>query len=106
MRCATTTRTLRTENRTFAGTAGVSRNNRALGFQPGFLDTETGRMEIACFAGGMPSPVHVLDGVPEAWVTARSETGRVTSVKGSVVSGFIRGGRFYTRRETAALLAG
>jgi hypothetical protein len=32
----------------------------------------------------------------------RAESGRVIAVKGSLVSGFVRLGRFYTRDEAAA----
>lgn len=97
--------TIRSENTAFAGTGGVSQNNRSLGFQPGFIDTETGVIDISRFAGGRPAPVHMLDGVPREWVTRRNETGQVAAVKGSVVSGFIHDGRFFTRQQAAALVS-
>lgn len=98
-----TRQTIENENREYANTAGISRNNRAMGFLPGFMDTVTGRMDIARFASGAPSPVHVLDGVPAEWVVSRSSSGRVVSVRESIVSGFIQGGRFYTRQDVAAI---
>lgn len=94
---------IRSENHEFAGTGGVSCHNRSLGFQPGFLDAETGITAVSRFAGGRPAPVHTLDGVPGEWVTGRSESGRVVAVKGSIVSGFIRDGQFFTRTQAAAL---
>jgi hypothetical protein len=104
MREAVTAQTLLFENRAFAGSAGISRNNRSRSFQPGFHDRDSGQTVISRFTTGMPAPVHVLDGVPPDWVTGRDINGRVKSVKGSVVSGFVRQGRFYTRAETAALV--
>jgi len=99
-----TAQTLRADNRIFAGTGGVSRNNGAQGFQPGFYDTESGQVAISCFADGRPAPIHVLEGVPADWVMARNSGGGILSVKTSVVSGFIRAGRFYSRAEAAAQL--
>jgi hypothetical protein len=96
---------LRSENQLFAGTGGISPNNQSQGFQPGFRDAETGQMAISCFADGSPAPIHVLDGIPAHWVTARHPGGRVLSVKASVESGFIRGGGSYTRAEAAALVS-
>jgi hypothetical protein len=89
------------ENRNFAGTAGVSQENRSSGFHPAFCDTDTGRVELARFADGNPAPCHLLDGVPEEWIQTRSHTGRITAVKASVISGFVRASRFYTREQAA-----
>jgi hypothetical protein len=100
---AVTAQTLRSENQRFTGTGGISRNNRSQAFQPGFYDAESGQLAISRFADGRPAPMHLLDGVPAEWVTARNAGGRVVSVKASVVAGFIRGGRFYTRAEAAAV---
>ena len=105
MGCALTTQMLRSENQLFAGTGGISPNNRPQGFQPGFRDAESGQIAISSFADGSPAPIHVLDGIPAHWVTTRHPGGRVLSVKASVESGFIRGGRFYTRAEAAALVS-
>jgi hypothetical protein len=60
-------------------------------------------MAISCFADGRPAPIHLLDGLPADWVTVRGAGGRVLAVKASVVAGFIRGGRFYTRAQAASL---
>jgi hypothetical protein len=88
----------------YRGTRGVSENNRNTGFQPAFADRETGRVHLSRFADGRLAPCHLLDGLPAEVVLAHSERGRVTCVKGSVVSGFVHDERFYTRDENAAML--
>ena len=92
------------ENAEFGRGGGVSRNNRGQGFLPAFRDREDGRVTLACFADGRPSPMHLFDGVPAAWVCARDRHGAVVAIKPSIVSGFVRDGRFYTRAEVAALV--
>ena len=102
---ALTAQTLHSENQHFAGTGGISPNNRSQGFQPGFYDAESGEVAISCFTDGTPAPIHMLDGLPACWVMARNSGGGILSVKASVVSGFIRGGRFYTRMQAVELAA-
>ena len=92
------------ETSRFRGTGGVSENNRSLGFQPAFIDRETGTVHWSRFPDGRLAPCHLLDGLPAELVRARDEQGRVTRVKSSVESGFVHDGRFYTRDEAAALL--
>ena len=92
---------LHRQNQQFDGTGGVSENNREMGFVPAFQDTDTDSSVVSRFADGRPAPVHVLDGLPEDWITARDEKGNVLSVRDSVVAGFICAGRFYTREEAA-----
>ncbi|HRE55654.1 MAG TPA: hypothetical protein PLP22_12805 [Candidatus Competibacter sp.] len=92
---------LAAQNRRFKGSGGISQENRVGGFLPAFADTETGATYRSCFADGSPAPIHLLDGLPVELVVARSANGRVTSVKDSVVAGFIRAGRFYTREQAA-----
>jgi hypothetical protein len=89
------------ENRIFRGRGGVSAEARGGGFRPAFLDTETGTVYPSCFGDGTPAPFHLLDGLPHAIVVERSELGRVMAVKDSVISGFARDGRFFTRDEAA-----
>jgi len=98
-----TASTLATENRHYAGTTGVSRNNRHAGFIPAFCDMETRTVAPSRFASGMMAPVHVLDGLPPEWVRSHDAQGHVKSVKGSVVAGFLHDGRFYTREQAASL---
>lgn len=99
-RCMTPGR-LVAQNRRFKGSGGISQENRAGGFLPAFADTATGATYRSCFADGNPAPIHLLDGLPAELVVARSASGRVTAVKDSVVAGFLRAGRFYTREQAA-----
>jgi hypothetical protein len=101
---ACTVATLRRENRRFHGTGGVSQANRGFGFRPAFLDGDTGRVYLSRFSDGKPAPLHVLDGLPEELVLLRSSQGRITTVKDSVIAGFILETRFYTRQQAARLL--
>lgn len=91
--------TLRSENRRYAHTPGVSRNNAGLGFRPGYLNQRSGECVLSRFSDGTPAPIHVLDGLPESWVRARDDAGHVVAVAAEVVSGFMLGDRFYTREE-------
>ena len=96
--------TLDDDNRHFAETGGVSGKNRQHGFVPGFLDRATGRIYRACQADGSPSSVHTLDGLPDALVLSRTQSGHVKMVKGTVLPGFILDGQFYTREQAAQCL--
>lgn len=98
-----TSATLERENTQYAGTTGISQNNRAAGFIPAFCDLETRAVEPSRFASGAMAPVHVLDGLPAAWIESRDATGHVRAVKGSVIAGFLHAGRFYTREQAASL---
>jgi len=100
----TTADVLLAENAAYAGTGGVSEGNRSHGFAPGFMDTETGATYRSCDSYGRPAPFHRLDGLPDYLIEARTPAGRVARVKQSIVSGFLRAGRFYTRNEAAALV--
>ena len=96
---------LEQENVRYAGTGGVSRENRRYGFRPAFIDLETGAVYLARFADGRPAPFHLLDGLPDALVLSRDAAGRVAEIRPSVISGFEQQGRFYTRDEAAETLA-
>lgn len=98
---AMTNQVLRLETSKFMGTGGISAQNRSEGFRPAFLDTDTEAVYLSRFGDGQPSPIHVLDGLPDELVLERSAAGRVKAVKPSVVSGFVRAGRFYSRDEAA-----
>jgi hypothetical protein len=93
---------LRAQSDAYLGTGGCSEDNEGFGFRPAFRDGDTGRVYRARFLDGRPAPFHVLDGLPDEVVVKRAETGCVIAVKGSLVSGFVRLGRFYTRDEAAA----
>jgi len=96
---------LRRESVRWDGRGGTSRETAAGDFVPAFLDTETGITYFSRFTDGRRAPMHVLDGLPSGVVAARAPSGAVTAVKGSLVAGFYRRGRFYTRAETAQLMA-
>jgi hypothetical protein len=93
--------TLRRENRAWRGTGGTSEGNPRGEFLPAFRDTASGKTYLARYADGTPAPMHLLDGLPEELVIRRDATGRTVAVKGSLVAGFLRGGRFYTREQAA-----
>lgn len=97
-------RLLRQENERYAGSGGISQENRGLGFRPAFRDSSTGIVYPSCFADGRPAPFHLLDGLPDDLVLQRSDCGRVLAAKPDLTSGFVFCGRFYTRDEAAAEL--
>lgn len=90
---------LHSQNQEFIGTKGVSEENQEAGFRPAYRHAETGEAMISCFSDGTPAPVHVLEGLPATWVTARDSNGKVTRVSSAVVAGFLRNGIFYTRED-------
>ena len=89
------------ENLYFAATGGISENNRSTGFAPAFKDTATGRVYRSRFANGTPAPIHVLDGLP-AELLVESD-GNAVVLKDTLVSGFLRADRFFTRGQAAEL---
>ncbi len=93
------------ENRLYAGTDGVSAEAGHHGCVPGFLDTASGQTYRSRFATGLPAPMHLLDGLPDDLIEARSANGRAIKVRASVVSGFLSGGCFLTREEAKQRLA-
>ena len=101
MECAMTQDVLKVENQLFWGTGGRSEENRSCGFLPAFMYTQTRVVYPSRFADGRPAPFHLLDGLPDEVVMVRHGSGRVASVKPSVVSGFLSNGRFFTRDEAA-----
>jgi hypothetical protein len=94
--------TLYQENLAFAGTNGISLNNRKLRFRPAFRDEDTGRVELARFANGKPAPAHLIVGLPEEWAVAYTSDGAILALKPSITAGFVRGAVFFTREEAAA----
>lgn len=89
------------ENQQYAGTGGVSENNAQACFVPAFKDSFTGQVEISRYRDGRPAPFHLVDGLPDEWVSHRDLTGRVVKIKASVISGFVRFGQFFTRQEAS-----
>ena len=94
---------LRAENRHYANTGGVSSVACREKLLPAFRDAETGRVEVARFRDGRPAPMHVIEGLPDEWATAYDAEGHIEALKASIVSGFVRANRFYTRAEAKAL---
>jgi hypothetical protein len=94
---------IRRENLAFAGTGGVSPENRCRRFTPAFRDEDTGRVELSRYANGSLAPMHLIDGLPREWVCARDAVGRPAALKATVVAGFVRDGLFYTREQAANL---
>lgn len=98
-----TQNTLLMENRRFANSRGVSANCASMRFLPAFRDTITGETHLSLLPNGHVSPIHLLDGLPAHWVLERDNRHRVTAVRSSVVCGFVRNGKFYSREDLALL---
>jgi hypothetical protein len=92
---------LQHQNQRFQGTGGRSQENRGRGFRPAFMDADTLAIYASCFADGRLAPFHLIDGLPDVLIVARFSSGRVAALKASVIPGFIREDRFYTRDEAA-----
>lgn len=94
---------LKRHNEEFSGTGGRSQENRPWGFRPAFMDVATHLVYGSCFVDGTAAPVHLLDGLPDEVVARRDAGGHVISAKASIVAGFVRDGRFYSREEAARI---
>ncbi len=95
----TTEQTLKRQSAEFRNSGGVSEENRKLGFRPAFLDLESGQIHESSAADGTPAPIHTLDGLPHELVAMRSTHGKPKTIKSSVIAGFVREGKFYTREQ-------
>jgi len=93
------------QNQAYAGTGGTSQGNHAQGFSPAYMDAATGRIVISAFTDGRPAPIHLLGGLPEEWILEQSNSSDAPRLKESIVVGFVRGDRFYTRAEAAKACA-
>jgi hypothetical protein len=65
------------------------------------MDTATLAIYASRFADGRLAPFHLIDGLPDMLIAARSSSGRVAALKASVIPGFVREDHFYTRDEAA-----
>lgn len=90
------------ENRCYCGTGGISSVSGCIGFHPAFMDSATSAIYLSRFANGQIAPFHILDGLPDELVLARTSNGHVAAAKSSILAGFVHAGRFYTRDEAAA----
>ena len=96
---------LQDQNQQFLGTGGRSEENGGQGFRPAFMDSDNRAVYASCFADGRPAPFHLIDGLPEHLIARRLACGRVAEVKASVISGFVRDARFYSRDEAAQCIS-
>lgn len=96
---------LQRENIIYKGSGGVSENNRSSGFQPAFLDTQSGQIYLSRFADGRLAPIHLLSALPDSLLILVSEADHRRSIKETVISGFMLNQRFYTRAQAAEHMA-
>jgi len=68
----------------------------SFGLMPAFMNVNTRETHLSSYRDGKPAVVHVLDGVPRAWIEAWGQDGRAISLKPGIVAGYMRAGRFYT----------
>jgi hypothetical protein len=92
---------LKWENRAYRGSAGVSEGCREACFRPAFRDHETGMVYLSRNPNGHVATFHTLEGLPDEVIAARYTNGEVAKAKNTLISGFLRGGTFYTRQEAA-----
>jgi len=92
---------LKRENRTYRGSAGVSEGCREACFRPAFRDQETGMVYLSRNPNGHVAVFHTLEGLPDEVIAARYTNGKVAKAKNTLISGFLKGGTFYTRQEVA-----
>lgn len=96
---------LAAENIQFAGTGGISQNNHSEHFVPAFMDAETGEIALSRYKDGRTAPFHLMDGLPEGWLRFESDNNKAISIKENIISGFVRYGRFFNRKEAAEFMA-
>jgi hypothetical protein len=92
---------LKWENRAYRGSAGVSEGCREACFRPAFRDQATGMVYLSRNLNGDVAAFHTLEGLPDEVIAARYTNGKVAKAKNTLISGFLRGGTFYTRQEAA-----
>lgn len=89
------------ENQAYEGTHGISQRCRGKGFQPAFRDAH-GRVELSRQRNGEPATIHLISWLPQEWAASISVSGAIVTLKPGIVSGFVRGGNFFTREEAAS----
>lgn len=70
------------------------------GFLPAFQDVLTGQVVLSSFDNGRQAPMHLLNALPAHWFIP-CQGGAAAVLKSTVIAGFWRQGRFYTRAEAA-----
>ncbi len=73
------------------------------GFLPAFLDLDTHEVHLSLDEHGCIADQHLLDHLPNHWVSERDPAGRITALKDRIIAGFMRQERFYTRAQLARL---
>lgn len=84
---------------------GPGPNAPDLGFHPAFRNNASGSIYLSRYADGRPAPMHLVANLPPDLAQEWTPEGRVSSLKASVISGYVRAGRFYTREEAAVFMA-
>ncbi len=93
------------QNQAYAGTGGTSQGNHGRGFSPAYMDTETGETVASSFTDGRPAPIHLLCGLPDEWILDQGYDSEGPKLKESIVVGFVKDDKFYTRAEAAKACA-
>ena len=96
-----TKESLRVESAPYKGSCGDSATARNKRFLPAFKNTENGQVQLARLPNGQVAPMHLISYLPPSWAARRDTDGTVLELVGSVVAGFVRDGRFYTREEAS-----
>ncbi|WP_299181159.1 hypothetical protein [uncultured Neptuniibacter sp.] len=94
---------LERENEVYAGSGGISQNNRTKRFLPAFKNSLTGEVVLSRFANGTTAPFHLIDALPNTWIDQIDEQRR--ELKEHIISGFVRQGQFFNRQQAADLIA-
>jgi len=95
--------TLASEVIKFRGKGGVATEVKGLGLKPAFRHEKTGEIFKSLNEEGKESNIHLLEGIPEKYVTERHADGDVIAVSPEIESGFIKDGKFYTRNDAVEL---
>ena len=72
--------------------------------KPCFLNKATGEIFLSQYPNGIACPFHNLNGLPEEVVLRRGNDGSVIEVLPTIISGFVKDNKFYSRDEIKVLL--
>lgn len=79
-------------------------NVRARGFQPAYKDNATGTVYLSVDNEGKPAPIHLLQSLPRELIIQSPDSDKVLAIKDSVIAGFVKDGKFYSRSQAASAL--
>ena len=71
----------------------------SFGFMPAFKNLHSDQVHLSTSTDGQPSIMHILDGLPDAWIDEKDEQGRALTLKSEIIAGFMRNAEFYTLSE-------